>query len=57
MVELAVLRTHRVEPVLAVSGGSEVRAPIAVDVLPEEAVLGEVAGSQVLERDAVSVEA
>ena len=56
VVELAVDRVEGVDAVVAVAVGREVRAAVAVDAGPEEAVDGVVARGHVLDRDAVGAE-
>ena len=53
MVELAVLRVVRVDPVVTVAVRGEVRPAVAQYSVPEEPVLGVVTGGEVLHRDAV----
>ena len=46
---MPVLRVERVDAVVAVAVRGEVRAAVAEHAVPEEAVLGEVAGGHVLD--------
>ena len=56
VVELSVVGAVGEDPVVAVVVRREVRAPVAVDVVPVEAVQREPPRRQVLDRDAVGVE-
>ncbi len=56
MLQQAVGRVVGVDAVVTVADRREVRPAVAVDARPEEAVVGVVAGGQVLDRDAVGAE-
>ena len=56
MIELPPARCERIDPVVAVRVRREVRAAVAEDVRPEEAVHEEVSGREVLHRDTVGLD-